>query len=158
MKLLVCISKTPDTTSKIAFTEGNTKFDENGVQWIINPYDEWYALVRAIELKEQEPKNINMDLKDSPVVIENTTTVTNPDGSMASGAVTRTNVDESDIDAILAEATAAAKAAGAAEVMQRLIAWADVIVASRKLENCEKVADEVRALGRRALAVNCSRQ
>ncbi len=42
MKLLVCISKTPDTTSKIAFAEGNTKFDENGVQWIINPYDEWY--------------------------------------------------------------------------------------------------------------------
>ena len=55
MKLLVCISKTPDTTSKIAFTEGNTKFDENGVQWIINPYDEWYALVRAIEMKEQDP-------------------------------------------------------------------------------------------------------
>jgi len=55
MKLLVCISKTPDTTSKIAFTEGNTKFDENGVQWIINPYDEWYALVRAIEIKEQDP-------------------------------------------------------------------------------------------------------
>ena len=55
MKLLVCISKTPDTTSKIAFTEGSTKFDENGVQWIINPYDEWYALVRAIEIKEQDP-------------------------------------------------------------------------------------------------------
>ena len=55
MKLLVCISKTPDTTSKIAFIEGNTKFDENGVQWIINPYDEWYALVRAIEMKEQDP-------------------------------------------------------------------------------------------------------
>ena len=55
MKLLVCISKTPDTTSKIAFTEGNTKFDENGVQWIINPYDEWYALIRAIEMKEQDP-------------------------------------------------------------------------------------------------------
>jgi electron transfer flavoprotein beta subunit len=58
MKLLVCISKTPDTTSKIAFTEGNTKFDENGVQWIINPYDEWYALVRAIEMKEQDPATI----------------------------------------------------------------------------------------------------
>jgi len=55
MKILVCISKTPDTTSKIAFTEGNTKFDENGVQWIINPYDEWYALVKAIEMKEQDP-------------------------------------------------------------------------------------------------------
>ncbi len=59
MNILVCISKTPDTTAKIAFIEGNTKFDENGVQWIINPYDEWYALVKAIELKE----------KDSNVVI-----------------------------------------------------------------------------------------
>jgi len=53
MKVLVCISKTPDTTSRIAFKDG-TKFEENGVQWIINPYDEWYALVRAIELKEKD--------------------------------------------------------------------------------------------------------
>ena len=53
MKILVCISKAPDTTSKIAFTDGNTKFDETGVQFIVNPYDEWYALVRGIELKEQ---------------------------------------------------------------------------------------------------------
>lgn len=52
MKILVCISKSPDTTSKIAFTDGDSKFDENGVQYIVNPYDEWYALVRALELKE----------------------------------------------------------------------------------------------------------
>ncbi len=52
MKILVCISKAPDTTSKIAFSENNTQFDENGVQFIVNPYDEWYALVRALELKE----------------------------------------------------------------------------------------------------------
>jgi len=52
MKILVCISKSPDTTSKIAFADGNTKFDVNGVQFIVNPYDEWYALVRALELKE----------------------------------------------------------------------------------------------------------
>lgn len=52
MKYLVCISKTPETTAKIAFTDGNSKFDENGVQYILNPYDEWYALVRALELKE----------------------------------------------------------------------------------------------------------
>ncbi len=58
MKILVCVSKTTDTTSKIAFTDGNTKFDENGVQWIINPYDEWYSLVRAIELKEKDPATI----------------------------------------------------------------------------------------------------
>lgn len=54
MKILICISKTPDTTAKIAFKNGNTQFEENGVQWIINPYDEWYALVRAIELKEKD--------------------------------------------------------------------------------------------------------
>lgn len=54
MKILVCISKTPDTTAKIAFTDNNTKFAQDAVQWIINPYDEWYALVRAIELKEKE--------------------------------------------------------------------------------------------------------
>ncbi|HZH36990.1 MAG TPA: electron transfer flavoprotein subunit beta/FixA family protein [Flavisolibacter sp.] len=54
MKILVCISKTPDTTAKIAFTDNNTKFAEAGVQWIINPYDEWYAVVRAIELKEAD--------------------------------------------------------------------------------------------------------
>ena len=58
MKILVCISKTPDTTAKIAFTDNNTKFDVNGVQWIINPYDEWYALVRAIELKEADAATV----------------------------------------------------------------------------------------------------
>ncbi len=55
MKILVCITKTPDTTAKIAFTDNNTKFSQAGVQWIINPYDEWYSLVRAIELKEKDP-------------------------------------------------------------------------------------------------------
>lgn len=54
MKILVCISKAPDTTSKISFSDGNTKFDENGVQFIVNPYDEWYALVRALEIKEAD--------------------------------------------------------------------------------------------------------
>ena len=58
MKILVCISKTPDTTAKIAFTDNNTKFAEAGVQWIINPYDEWYSLVRAIELKEADASTV----------------------------------------------------------------------------------------------------
>jgi electron transfer flavoprotein beta subunit len=52
MKILVCISQAPDTTSKIAFTDNNTKFNAQGVTYILNPYDEWYALVRALELKE----------------------------------------------------------------------------------------------------------
>ena len=54
MKILVCIAKAPDTTSKIVFKDNNTRFEEAGVQWIINPYDEWYALIRAIELKEKD--------------------------------------------------------------------------------------------------------
>jgi electron transfer flavoprotein beta subunit len=51
MKILVCISHVPDTTSKINFTDNNTRFDANGVQFIIGPYDD-YALARAVELKE----------------------------------------------------------------------------------------------------------
>ena len=58
MKILVCISKTPDTTAKIAFTDNNTKFADAGVQFILNPYDEWYALVRAIELKEADASTV----------------------------------------------------------------------------------------------------
>lgn len=54
MNILVCISKAPDTTTKIQFQDGNTKFSEDGVQFIVNPYDEWYALVRGLELKERD--------------------------------------------------------------------------------------------------------
>lgn len=53
MKFLVCISQTPDTTSKIQFVNNQTELDKTGIQFIMNPYDEWYALVRALELKEQ---------------------------------------------------------------------------------------------------------
>lgn len=59
MKILVCITHVPDTTSKIAFTEGNTKFDQTGVQYIIGPYDD-YALARAVELKEQTGGSITV--------------------------------------------------------------------------------------------------
>ena len=52
MKILVCVSKTPDTTTKISFTDNNTRFNDDRVQWIVSPYDEWYSLVRALELKE----------------------------------------------------------------------------------------------------------
>ena len=51
MKILVCISNVPDTTTKIRFTDNNSAFDTAGVQWIINPWDE-LALTRALELKE----------------------------------------------------------------------------------------------------------
>lgn len=59
MKILVCITHVPDTTSRIAFTDGSTKFDKAGVQFIIGPYDD-YALARAVELKEQSGGSITV--------------------------------------------------------------------------------------------------
>ena len=50
MKILVCISRTPDTTAKISFANNSTTFQGDGVTFIMNPFDEWYALVRAVEL------------------------------------------------------------------------------------------------------------
>jgi electron transfer flavoprotein beta subunit len=60
MKILVCISKAPDTTTKITFKDNDSVFNEDGVTFIINPYDEWYALVRALELKETLGGNVTV--------------------------------------------------------------------------------------------------
>ena len=71
MKILVCISHVPDTTSKIAFIDNNTKFDTTGVQYIIGPYDD-YALARAIELKESSGATVtvlNVGLADTEPTI-----------------------------------------------------------------------------------------
>ena len=57
MKILVCISHVPDTTSKINFTNNDTAFDTNGVQFIINPYDE-FSLTRALWFKEKVGGNV----------------------------------------------------------------------------------------------------
>lgn len=59
MKILVCISHVPDTTSKINFTEGDSKFDTNGVQFVINPYDE-FVLTRAMWFKEKQGASITV--------------------------------------------------------------------------------------------------
>ncbi|MDR4987384.1 MAG: electron transfer flavoprotein subunit beta/FixA family protein [Bacteroidales bacterium] len=55
MNILVCISQVPDTTTKVKFTENNTKLDVAGIQWVINPWDE-LSLTRALELKD-DPSN-----------------------------------------------------------------------------------------------------
>ena len=57
MKILVCISNVPDTTTKVKFMEDNALFDDSGVQWIINPWDE-LALTRALELKEDAGNSV----------------------------------------------------------------------------------------------------
>ncbi|WP_297332025.1 electron transfer flavoprotein subunit beta/FixA family protein [Flavobacterium sp.] len=59
MKILVCISHVPDTTSKINFTNGDSEFDTNGVQFVINPNDE-FGLTRAIWFKEQQGANVTV--------------------------------------------------------------------------------------------------
>ncbi|MDN3666137.1 electron transfer flavoprotein subunit beta/FixA family protein [Algibacter miyuki] len=59
MKILVCISHVPDTTSKINFTEDNSKFDPNGVQFVINPYDE-FGLTRAMWFKEKQGATVDV--------------------------------------------------------------------------------------------------
>ena len=59
MKILVCISHVPDTTSKINFTEGDTKFDTNGVQFVINPNDE-FGLTRAMWFKEKQGASVHV--------------------------------------------------------------------------------------------------
>jgi len=59
MKILVCISHVPDTTSKINFTEGDTKFDSNGVQFVINPNDE-FGLTRAMWFKEKQGASVHV--------------------------------------------------------------------------------------------------
>lgn len=58
MKILVCISNVPDTTTKVKFKEDNTLFDNSDVQWIINPWDE-LALTRALELKEDAGNSVD---------------------------------------------------------------------------------------------------
>lgn len=67
MKILVCISHVPDTTSKINFTENDTKFDSNGVQFVINPYDE-FALTRAMWFKEKQGATITVISVGTPSI------------------------------------------------------------------------------------------
>ncbi|MCA0333139.1 MAG: electron transfer flavoprotein subunit beta/FixA family protein [Bacteroidetes bacterium] len=72
MKVLVCISKTPDTTAKISFSNDGKDFQADGVQFILNPYDEWFALVRGLELTESQGGTvtvINVGLADNDTVI-----------------------------------------------------------------------------------------
>ncbi|MCV6631779.1 MAG: electron transfer flavoprotein subunit beta/FixA family protein [Flavobacteriaceae bacterium] len=59
MKILVCISHVPDTTSKINFAEGDSKFDTNGVQFVINPNDE-FGLTRAMWFKEKQGASVTV--------------------------------------------------------------------------------------------------
>ncbi len=91
MKILVCISHVPDTTSKINFTDGDTKFDTNGVQFIINPNDE-FGLTRAMWFKEKQGATVDVVIvgeKDVEPTIRKT---------LAIGADTAFRVDVAPVD------------------------------------------------------------
>tara|TARA_R110002124_G_scaffold162063_3_gene329172 strand:+ start:985 stop:1731 length:747 start_codon:yes stop_codon:yes gene_type:complete len=91
MKILVCISHVPDTTSKINFTDNDTKFDTNGVQFVINPYDE-FSLTRAMWFKEKQGATVTV------VNVGNATTEPTLRKALAIGAddAIRVNADATD--------------------------------------------------------------
>ena len=59
MKILVCISHVPDTTSRINFSNRDTAFDSSGVQYVINPNDE-FGLTRAMWFKEKQSASVDV--------------------------------------------------------------------------------------------------
>ncbi|SDR71202.1 electron transfer flavoprotein beta subunit [Polaribacter sp. KT25b] len=91
MKILVCISHVPDTTSKINFTDNDTKFDTNGVQFVINPYDE-FSLTRAMWFKEKQGATVTV------VNVGNSTTEPTLRKALAIGAddAIRVNIEPTD--------------------------------------------------------------
>ncbi len=91
MKILVCISHVPDTTSKINFTDNDTKFDANGVQFVINPYDE-FVLTRAMWFKEKQGASVTV------VNVGNSTTEPTLRKALAIGADDAIRVNTEPID------------------------------------------------------------
>ncbi|NLA49366.1 MAG: electron transfer flavoprotein subunit beta/FixA family protein [Bacteroidales bacterium] len=108
MKILVCISNVPDTTTKIRFTEGNTSVDTSGVQWVINPWDE-LSLTRALELRDDPASGFK-----SVTVIHSGPASAEPTirKALAIGADDAVRIDSSSGDAY-------SVAAGIAEVVSR---------------------------------------
>ena len=93
MKILVCLGQVPDTTSKISFTDNNTKFNSAGVQFIIGPYDE-YALSKAIDLREAKGGSVTVltvGLADTEPTIRK---------ALAIGADDAVRIDADPVDAL----------------------------------------------------------
>jgi electron transfer flavoprotein beta subunit len=95
MKIIVCISNVPDTTTKIRFAPDNSSFDATGVQWIINPWDE-LALTRALQMKEDPAMAV-----DSITVINVGTAGTEPTirKALAIGADNAIRINAEPVDA-----------------------------------------------------------
>ncbi|MBL7812440.1 MAG: electron transfer flavoprotein subunit beta/FixA family protein [Bacteroidetes bacterium] len=107
MKILVCISVVPDTTTKISFTDNNTRFNNQGVQYIINPYDE-LALTRAMELAEASNGTvhvIHVGTADSEASIRKAL-------SIGAHEAIRVNAEPADAQFVAAQIAAVAQNAG----------------------------------------------
>ena len=107
MKILVCISNVPDTTSKINFTDGDTKFDTNGVSFVINPNDE-FGLTRAMWFKEKQSASVDVINVGGP---ETEPTIRKCLAIGADNAI-RVNADPIDSFAVAQEIAAVAKSGG----------------------------------------------
>lgn len=110
MKILVCMGNVPDTTTKIRFDAGMKNLDTNGVQWVINPWDE-LALTKALEIKEQSNGKIE---KVSVINIGKADTEPTIRKALAIGAddAYRVDADASDAYFIAAQISEVAKAQG----------------------------------------------
>ncbi len=107
MKILVCISSVPDTTSKINFTADKSALDKNGIQWVINPLDE-FALTKAVKLQESQGATVTVlnvgDAGTEPVIRK----------ALAIGAndAVRINAEPKDSFSVAKEIAAVAEAGG----------------------------------------------
>jgi electron transfer flavoprotein beta subunit len=117
MKLLVLLSQVPDTTARIAFNADGTQYDTSGVTFIVNPYDEWYALVRALELKEAQGGTV------TTITVGGADTEATIRKALAIGADDAVRIDTKPNDAF--------------EVAEQIAAWAkdkgfDIILAGKE--------------------------
>lgn len=107
MKILVCISSVPDTTSKINFTADKSAFDKTGIQWVINPLDE-FALTKAVKLQEAQGATVTV------LNVGETTTEPVIRKALAIGAndAIRINVDPKDSFSVAKEIANVAQSGG----------------------------------------------
>jgi electron transfer flavoprotein beta subunit len=144
MNLLVCISKTPETTAKIEFTDDNKAFKSEGVNFIMNPYDEWYALVRAIELKEKfggEVTVVNVGPQDNDTVIRKALAIggdkavrieADPKSALQTAAYIHDFAKDKDFDAIfLGKETIDYNGSEVGPMLAEMLSWPFISYASK---------------------------
>ena len=107
MKILVCISSVPDTTSKINFTADKSAFEKNGIQWVINPLDE-FALTKAVKLQESQGATVTVLNVGEPI----TEPVIRKALAIGANEAIRVNVDPKDSFSVATEIANVAKTGG----------------------------------------------